>query len=267
MSFSRFLTPVALAAVLAFGSVGAPAFAKNIELKFGVTPVPHAEIANFIKPKLAKEGIDLKVVEFNDYVQPNLALQSKDLDANYFQTIPYLEDFAKQHNLDYEILVSVHLEPLGLYSKKVKSVAAIPDGATIAVPSDPTNEGRALKVLEHAGLIKLKDGATLLATTADIVQNPKHLKFRELEPALLPRALDDVTASIINANFALAAGLNPAKNAIALEEKSSPFGNVVVVRKGDAQKPEFQKLKKVLTSPEVKKFIEEKYEGGVIPVF
>ena len=152
-------------------------------------------------------------------------MKSGDLSANYFQTIPYLEDFAKQHNLDYEILVSVHLEPLGLYSKKVKSLKDIPDGSQIAIPSDPTNEGRALKVLEYSGLIKLREGATLLA------------------------------------------GLNPAKNAIALEEKSSPFGNVVVVRKGDAQKEEFQKLKKVLTSPEVKKFIEEKYEGGVIPVF
>lgn len=194
-------------------------------------------------------------------------MKSGDLSANYFQTIPYLEDFAKQHNLDYEILVSVHLEPLGLYSKKVKSLKDIPDGSQIAIPSDPTNEGRALKVLEYSGLIKLREGATLLATTADIVENPKKLKFLELEPALLPRSLHDVTASVINANFALAAGLNPAKNAIALEEKSSPFGNVVVVRKGDAQKEEFQKLKKVLTSPEVKKFIEEKYEGGVIPVF
>lgn len=156
---------------------------------------------------------------------------------------------------------------MALYSKKVKRLADIPAGAKVAVPSDPTNEGRALKVLEHAGLIKLKDGATLLSGIGDIVSNPKKLKFVELEPALLPRALDDVTAAVINANYALEAGFNPAKNAIALEEKSSPFGNVVAIREGDDKKEAFQKLKKAITSPEVKKFIEEKYQGGVLPVF
>ncbi len=258
--------------------------------------------------------MNLEVIEFNDYVQPNLALDSGDIDANYFQTIPYLEEMEKQHKLNLHILVSVHLEPMALYSKTVKNLADIPNGAKIAIPSDPTNEGRALKVLEHAGLIKLKDGATLLSSPADIVENPKNLKFLELEPALLPRALDDVVAAVINANYALEAGFNPAKNALALEnpknlkflelepallpralddvvaavinanyaleagfnpaknalaleEKTSPFGNVVAVRENDLNKEAFQKLKKAITSPEVKKFIEEKYQGGVLPVF
>ena len=269
MSFNRYLSSfagVAAAAVLAFGSYSSASLA-NETIRIGVTPVPHADIVNFIKPQLAKEGVDLKVVEFNDYIQPNLALQSKDLDANYFQTIPYLEEFAKQHNLKYKILVSVHLEPMALYSQKYKSLKDIPNGSRIAVPSDPTNEGRALKVLQHAGLIKLRDGATLLAGVKDIVQNPKNLTFYELEPAQLPRSLPDVAAAVINANYALQAGLNPVKDGIAIEESSSPFGNVVIVRPGDENKPEFKKLKKALTSPEVKKFIEEKYKGGVIPVF
>ena len=266
MNLSRLFAPIALAAALALSGVSSSALA-DTTLRIGVTPVPHADVVNFIKPALEKEGVKLEVVEFNDYIQPNLALDAGELDANYFQTIPYLEEMVKTRGLNLHILVSVHLEPMALYSKKVKNLVDIPTGAKIAVPSDPTNEGRALKVLEHAGLIKLKDGATLLSGPADIVSNPKKLKFVELEPALLPRALDDVTAAVINANYALEAGFNPAKNAIALEEKSSPFGNVVAIREGDDKKEAFQKLKKAITSPEVKKFIEEKYQGGVLPVF
>ena len=266
MQFSRLFAPIALASAIGLTFVSGSALA-DTTLRIGVTPVPHADVVNFIKPQLAKEGVNLEVIEFNDYIQPNLALDSGDIDANYFQTIPYLEEMVKQKNLNLHILVSVHLEPMALYSKTAKSLADIPNGAKIAIPSDPTNEGRALKVLEHAGLIKLQEGATLLAGPADIVDNPKNLKFLELEPALLPRALDDVTAAVINANYALEAGFNPAKNAIALEEKTSPFGNVVAVREGDDKKEAFQKLKKAITSPEVKQFIEEKYQGGVLPVF
>ena len=269
MNLSRLFAPIALASAIALSGISGSALA-DTTLRIGVTPVPHADIVNFIKPQLAKEGVKLDVVEFNDYIQPNLALDSGDLDANYFQTIPYLEEMIKSHGLKVKILVSVHLEPMALYSKKVKALADIPAGAKVAVPSDPTNEGRALKVLEHAGLIKLKDGATLLSGIKDIVSNPKKLKFVELEPALLPRALDDVTAAVINANYALEAGFNPAKNAIALEEKSSPFGNVVVIRSTETRKDKleaFDKLKKAITSPDVKKFIEDKYQGGVLPVF
>ena len=265
MQFKKLFAPVAVSAALAFASLSSAVSAETI--KIGVTPVPHADVVNFIKPILAKEGVHLKVIEFNDYVQPNLALDSKDLDANYFQTIPYFEEFCRQHKLNFENLVSVHLEPMGLYSKKVKNVADIKKGDRIAIPNDPTNEGRALLVLEHAGLIKLAKGFKLIDGLSGVVENPLNLKFVELEPALLPRALDDVKASIINANYALQAGFNPAKDAIALEAKSSPFGNIVAVRKGDAQKEAFQKLKKAITSPEVKKFIEDKYQGGVIPTF
>ena len=259
MNLSRLFAPIALVSAIALSGISGSALA-DTTLRIGVTPVPHADIVNFIKPTLEKEGVKLEVVEFNDYIQPNLALDAGELDANYFQTIPYLEEMVKSRGLNLHILVSVHLEPMALYSKKVKRLADIPAGAKVAVPSDPTNEGRALKVLEHAGLIKLKDGATLLSGIGDIVSNPKKLKFVELEPALLPRALDDVTAAV-------EAGFNPAKNAIALEEKSSPFGNVVAIREGDDKKEAFQKLKKAITSPEVKKFIEEKYQGGVLPVF
>ena len=261
MNLSRLFAPIALVSAIALSGISGSALA-DTTLRIGVTPVPHADIVNFIKPTLEKEGVKLEVVEFNDYIQPNLALDAGELDANYFQTIPYLEEMVKSRGLNLHILVSVHLEPMALYSKKVKRLADIPAGAKVAVPSDPTNEGRALKVLEHAGLIKLKDGATLLSGIGDIVSNPKKLKFVELEPAL-----DDVTAAVINANYALEAGFNPAKNAIALEEKSSPFGNVVAIREGDDKKEAFQKLKKAITSPEVKKFIEEKYQGGVLPVF
>lgn len=244
MNLSRLFAPIALVSAIALSGISGSALA-DTTLRIGVTPVPHADIVNFIKPTLEKEGVKLEVVEFNDYIQPNLALDAGELDANYFQTIPYLEEMVKSRGLNLHILVSVHLEPMALYSKKVKRLADIPAGAKVAVPSDPT----------------------LLSGIGDIVSNPKKLKFVELEPALLPRALDDVTAAVINANYALEAGFNPAKNAIALEEKSSPFGNVVAIREGDDKKEAFQKLKKAITSPEVKKFIEEKYQGGVLPVF
>ena len=263
---TRTFTGAAAAAVLAFGfSAGAAAADKVIRI--GVTPVPHADIVNFIKPQLEKEGVKLEVVEFNDYVQPNLALDSKDLDANYFQTIPYLEEFVKQHNFKFKILVSVHLEPMAVYSKKFKNVADIPAGSRIAVPSDPTNEGRALKVLETAGILKVRPEAGILASPADIVDNPKHVKIVEVEAAQLPRALDDVDAAVINSNYALAAKLNPTKDAIAIESKDSPYANVVVVRAGDENRPELQKLKNALLTPEVKKFLEEKYQGAVVPAF
>lgn len=266
MNLSRLFAPIALVSAIALSGISGSALA-DTTLRIGVTPVPHADIVNFIKPTLEKEGVKLEVVEFNDYIQPNLALDAGELDANYFQTIPYLEEMVKSRGLNLHILVSVHLEPMALYSKKVKSLADIRQAPRW--PCRPTRRTRVVhsRWLEHAGLIKLKDGATLLSGIGDIVSNPKKLKFVELEPALLPRALDDVTAAVINANYALEAGFNPAKNAIALEEKSSPFGNVVAIREGDDKKEAFQKLKKAITSPEVKKFIEEKYQGGVLPVF
>ena len=245
----------------------APAQTAAVELKIGVSPVPHADIINFVAPTLEKEGVQVKVIEFNDYVQPNLALAEKELDANFFQHKPYLETFSKAHKLNLAVLTAVHLEPMGVYSKSIKNVADLPDGAKIAVPNDPTNGGRALKVLETAGILKVRPEAGILASPADSVDNPTQVKIVEVEAAQLPRALDDVDAAVINSNYALAAKLNPTKDAIAIESKDSPYANVVVVRAGDENRPELQKLKNALLTPEVKKFLEEKYQGAVVPAF
>lgn len=238
-------------------------------LKVGATPKPHAEILEYVKPLLAKENIDLQVVVFNDYVQPNLALDQGDIDANFFQHIPYLESFNKDHNLNLTYTAKVHIEPIGIYSAKVKNLNELKDGDSIAIPNDPSNAGRALALLEKAGLIKLKDGSGISATVQDIVENPKNLKINLLDAAQLPRVLQDpqVTAAVINTNYALEAGLNPVKDAIFLEDKDSPYTNILAVRQDKANDPALQKLAKVLNSPEVKKFIEDQYKGAVVPAF
>lgn len=239
----------------------------QVTLKVGATPVPHAEILNDIKPLLAKQGINLEVVEFTDYVQPNLALNDKEIDANFYQHTPYLDNFNKEKGTKLVSAGGVHIEPMGIYSKKVKDLAQTPDGAKVAIPNDPTNGGRALLLLQKAGLITLKDPKNLNSTVQDIAANPKHLQFMELEAAQLPRTLDDATLSVINTNFAIEAGLNPEKDALAIEDKDSPYVNIVVVRDGDQNRPEIQKLMEALHSPEVKKFIEDKYKGAILPAF
>lgn len=241
--------------------------AKKITLKVGASPVPHAEILNFIKPNLAKEGVELQIIEFNDYVKPNMALNDKELDANFFQHKPYLDKFISDRKMDLVSLVAVHLEPMGVYSKTVKDIKDVPAGAKIAIPNDPTNGGRALAVLEKAGLLKMRSGVGINGTPADIQDNPKGLMIIEIEAALLPRSMDDVNLSVINSNFAMQASLNPVKDALFVESKDSPYANIVAVRKGDEKKPEIEKLKKAITTPEVKKFIEQKYKGAIIPSF
>ncbi|GAB6117887.1 MetQ/NlpA family ABC transporter substrate-binding protein [Thermoanaerobacter brockii subsp. lactiethylicus] len=236
-------------------------------IKVGATPVPHAQILNVVKPLLEKEGITLEIVEFTDYVQPNLKLAEKELDANYFQRIPYLEDFSKEHNLDLTYIAKVHIEPMGIYSQKIKNLSELKEGATIAIPNDATNGGRALLLLQSAGVIKLKPDAGIKATVNDIVENPKKIKISELEAATLPRVLSDVDAAVINTNYALEAGLIPTKDALFIESANSPYVNVLVVRKGDESRPELKKLAEALNSPEVKKFIEETYKGAVVPAF
>ena len=270
-------TDWALAGLLALGALvagcsgekkeAAQSSDKKVVLKVGATPVPHAEILNEIKPLLAKDGIDLQIIEFTDYVKPNLSLNDKEIDANFFQHEPYLKKFAADRKLDLVNLVAVHIEPMGVYSKKLKDIKSVPDGAKVAIPNDPTNGGRALNILAKAGLIKLKDGVGISATVGDIVENPKNLKITEAEAAMLPRTLDDVDLAVINSNFAMEAKLNPTKDALFIEPKDSPYANIVAVRKGDENRKEIQALKKALTSPEVKKFIEEKYKGAVIPAF
>jgi len=236
-------------------------------LKVGATPVPHAEILNFIKPKLEKEGIKLEVIEFTDYVKPNLALNEKEIDANFFQHVPYMESFARERGIDMISVGKVHVEPLGLYSKKLESIDDLGDGAVIAIPNDPTNEGRALILLEANGIIKLSEEAGLEATEKDIVENPKNIVFKPIDAAQLPRTLEDVDASIINTNYALEAKLNPTKDALIVEGSESPYANVVTVRPEDKDNENIKKLVEALQSEDVKKFIEEKYKGAIVPAF
>ncbi|MFD4789169.1 MetQ/NlpA family ABC transporter substrate-binding protein [Streptomyces sp. NPDC058459] len=233
------------------------------------SPTPHAEILNFVNKNLAKKaGLDLQVKEFSDYITPNTATEDGSVGANYFQNQPYLDDFNKKRGTHIVPVVTVHLEPLGLYSHKVKKTDDLKSGATIALPNDAVNEARALKLLAANNLITLKDGVGNEATPADITKNPKNLKFKEVEAAQTPRSLDDVDAAVVNGNYAISAGLKPAQEAIALESaENSPYGNFLAVKKGNENDPRVKKLAKLLTSPEVKKFIEDKYQGSVIPSF
>ena len=254
----------ALALLISIPAGSRAADDKNIII--GVTPFPHAEIVKIAAPLLEKEGYRLEIKEFNDYVTPNIALNDGSLTANFFQHVPYLDDQVKNQKYDIAWIAKVHIEPLGIYSKKVKAVADIADGATIAVPNDPTNNARALRVLEKAGLIKVKAGE--LVTARDITENPKNIKIVELEAAQLPRTLDDTDASVINTNFAVEAGLIPAKDAIAIEDKDSPYANVLVVRKADIDKPAIKALASALNSPEVKAYIEtELTPKGIVAAF
>ncbi|QJT00542.1 ABC transporter substrate-binding protein [Streptomyces asoensis] len=238
-------------------------------LTVAASPTPHAEILNFVKDNLAKKaGLDLEVKEFTDYVTPNTATEDGSVDANYFQNQPYLDDFNKKNGTHIVPVVTVHLEPLGLYSHKVKSADALKSGATVAVPNDSVNEARALKLLAANKLITLKDGVGNDATPADITENPKKLKFKELEAAQTPRSLDDVDAAVINGNYAIEADLKPASDALVLESaKDNPYGNFLAVKDGNEDDPRVKKLAKLLTSAEVKKFIEDKYDGSVIASF
>lgn len=237
------------------------------KIKVGATPVPHAEVLNAIKPLLQKEGIELTVVEFSDYVQPNLATNDKELDANYFQHLPYLENFTKEHkNVKLVSAAGIHIEPMGVYSRKVKKLDELKNGASVAIPNDPTNGGRALLLLQRAGVIKLKK-TSVDVTVQDIAENPKDLKIQELEAAQIPRSLDDVDAAVINTNFAMQANLVPTKDAIVIEDGSSPYVNIVAVRAGDEKRPEIAALCKALQSPEAKKFFQDKYKGAVVPTF
>lgn len=239
----------------------------KVGLKVGATPVPHAEILNKVKNQLAKDGVELQIIEFSDYVKPNMSLNDKEIDANFFQHEPYLETFASERNMPLVSAGKIHIEPMGIYSKKIKSLDAIPNGAKIAIPNDPSNAGRALALLESAKLLKLKDGVGVKATVGDITGNDKKLQIVEIEAALLPRSMDDTDLSVINSNFAMEAKLNPVKDSLFTEPKESPYANIIAIRKGDESRPEIQKLMKALQSPEVKKFIEEKYKGAVVPAF
>ena len=236
-------------------------------LKVAANPVPHAEILNLITPLLAKEGVDLQIIEFTDYIQPNMALSSHEVDANFFANVPYQNNFNRDHGTNFVSFAPVHIEPLAIYSQKIKDLKDLPNGAKVAIPSDPTNSARALLLLQSAGLVTLKDPIGLTNTPFDVTSNPKNIQITELEAAQIPRSIQDLDAAVINANYALPAGLNPTKDGLFVEKADSPYANLLSVNPGDENKPAIQKLAKALQSPEVKKFIEDHYKGAIIPAF
>ena len=240
---------------------------KEVTLTVGAAAVPHAEILAFAKPLLKAQGINLDVKVLDDEVQLNPALNEKQIDANYFQHVPYLNSVVKEKGYKFTVAGKVHVEPIGFYSQKIKSIDELKAGATIGIPNNPSNEYRALALLEVKGLIKLKTGiANFSATPKDIAENPKNLKFVEVDSAQLPRSLTDVDGAVINTNIILEAKIDP-KSAIFREDANSPYANIIVVRQGDESRPEIKKLVEVLNSADVKKFIQNKYGVAVVPAF
>ena len=240
------------------------------ELTVGASPAPHAEILEAAREELAKKGYDLKIVEYTDYVQPNLALDAGDLDANYFQHLPYLEQFNEERGTKLVSAGKIHYEPFGIYAGKTATLDALADGAKVAVPNDATNEARALLLLEAQGLLKMADGAGLKATKTDIVENPKNLDILEVEAAQVPRSLPDVDIAVINGNYAIEAGLK-VSDALAVEasdsEAATTYGNVVAVKEGKEEDAKTKALIEALTSDAVKEYMEQTYEGAVVPLF
>lgn len=239
---------------------------KSEVVKVAATSVPHAEILEFVKEDFEAKGYELEIVVVEDYNIPNRALNDKEVDANFFQHFPYLE--AQKADFGYEIqaLTKVHIEPMGLYSQSITDLDQLKDGATIALPNDPSNEARALALLHTNGIIELDDPANGRATILNIVKNPKNLEFKELDAAFLPRTLPDVDAAVINTNFALQAGLVPLKDALLIEGSESPYVNILTVRTGDEDREDLKALESVLLSEKTRNFILEKYEGAVVPV-
>ena len=240
---------------------------KDKVLNIGASPVPHGEILNFVKPILAERGIELNIIEFSDYITPNLALDVGEIDANFFQHIPYMEAFKEEHGLNIVSIGGVHIEPMGAYSNKIDSIDDLGENSIIAIPNDPTNEGRALLLLQSQGLIKLRDEKNLAQTPRDIVENKKKLEFKELEAATLPRVLDDVDIAIINTNYALNANLNPKYDSLLVESKDSPYINIISVRERDKDSEKLNILMEALNSEDTRVYIEEKYDGTVFPGF
>lgn len=271
---NKYIKTVALATVLMTAIAGitgcskqTPAPAADKIIKVGVTAGPHAEIMDVVKQAAAKEGLKIEVVEFNDYVQPNVALSQGDIDVNSFQHQPYLDNMVQDRKYNIVSVAKTVIYPMGIYSKKVAALTELKPGATIVIPNDPTNGGRALLLLEKQGLIKLKAGAGLKAAAADIAENPKGYKIKELDAAQVPRSLEDVDLAAINTNYAMTAGLVPNKDALAIEDGNSPYANVIAVQAKDKDNPAVAKLIKAYHSEEVKKFVNEHFKGSVIAVW
>ena len=260
MNFKK--TLVAIAAVATFSSA-----AVAEKLSIAATPVPHAELLEFVKPALAEQGVELDVKVFTDYVQPNIQVDQKRMDANFFQHQPYLDEFNSGRGTNLVTVAGIHVEPFGAYSSKISSLDELKDRAVVAIPNDPTNGGRALLLLQNAGLITLKDESKITATPRDIADNPKNLSFRELEAATLPRILNQVDMALINTNYALEAGLNPNEDAMVIEGAESPYVNILVARPDNKDSDAMQKLANALKSDDVRDFIKEKYQGAVVPAF
>lgn len=264
-NFSKFLFVALLCTMVCF--VGCTKDDSSV-LKVGATPEPHAEMLKLVVDNLAEQGITLKVMEFTDYVTPNEALEGGQIDANFFQHLPYMESFNSERGYHIVNAGGIHIEPVALYSKKLSSLADIKNGATIAIPNDPTNEGRALLLLQSAGLIKLDENAGITATPQNIVENPKNIKFHEIEAASLPRVLLDVDAAVINGNYAIPAGLRANSDGLVVEGADSPYVNVVAVKDGNENSDKITALVKALQSEEIAEFITERYPNGeVVKVF
>jgi D-methionine transport system substrate-binding protein len=263
MKKSLSLLIIVLLSVTTLFANGAKETKDSNKIVIGATPEPHAEMLNLIKDDLAAQGYDLEVVEFTDYVTPNEALESGEIDANFFQHLPYLETFNKEHNTHLVSAGGIHVEPIALYSKKVNSIKDLKSGATIAIPNDPTNEGRALLLLQSANLIKLKADAGLEATPFDIAENPNNFKFQEIEAATLPRIISDVDAAIINGNYAIPAGLIATKDGLLIEGAQSPYVNVVAIKEGN-ESAKIEALVNALKSDKVSNWVKDKYKNGEV---
>lgn len=241
--------------------------AEENTLKVGVTAGPHAEIMEAVKKVAEKDGLKIQIIEFSDYMTPNIALNQGDIDVNSYQHQPWLDNQIKDRKYEIVSIAKTVIFPMGLYSKKIKTLTDVKPGAIVAIPNDPTNGGRALIILEQNGLLKLKPDVGIKATVADITDNPKAIKIKELDAAQIPRSLDDVDLAAINTNYAMTAGLVPTKDAIAIEDSNSPYANLLAVRIKDKDKPVFQKLIKAYYSPEVKQFVQEHFKGSAVPVW
>lgn len=256
-------TTLALALAAAAGGT----LAQDKPIKVGATAGPHAQILEQVKKVAERDGLKIQIVEFTDYIQPNAALATGDLDANSYQHKPFLDQQVQDRGYKITAVGYTVNFPIGIYSKKVRSLKDLKEGARFGIPNDPTNGGRVLLVLQDQGLIKLKPGAGLKATPLDVVENPKKLRFVELEAAQLPRSLDDLDASAVNTNYAIPAGLHPGKDAIAQENAKSPYVNLIAVREQDKDKPWVAKLVKAYQSDEVRRFVQAEFKGSVIPGF
>lgn len=263
------LTALALSLLFSGNAFAAKKSKKNSKtITVGATPEPHAAILNLLVKDMKAKGFTLKVQEFTDYVTPNEAVESGDIDANFFQHIPYMNSFNEERKYHLVSVAGVHIEPIAIYSNKIKALSELKDGAKIAIPNDPTNEGRALLLLQSAGLIKVDEEAGLTAVPADVIENPKKLKFQEIEAASLPRILPDVDAAVINGNYAITAGLTAKKDGLFIEGADSPYVNILTVKAGNENNPAIQALVELIKSQKVKDYIEKTYpDGDVVPVF